>query len=160
MNFRVLTTLGHWNSLCFRFRVYETEGLSNCNQKQKQAFLSKKGRCCITNFIRISLLTVLLFQHLFQTQCLVLSSTFPEGSTPFPPLQQLFSLYLAFIECSCVWINVVDIKSNFCLSTSFTANSTDSSLIKSMNPKNTWPMVMGRRIRYYNRFLPSKSAIS
>ena len=48
------------------------------------------------------LLTVLLFQDLFQTQCLVLSSTYQRATPLFPPLQQLFSLYLAFIECSCV----------------------------------------------------------
>ena len=38
-------------------------------------------------------------------------------------LQQLFRLYLAFIEISCVWINVVDIKLNLCLYNKFYSNS-------------------------------------
>ena len=35
----------------------------------------------------------------------------------------LFSLYLAFIEISCVWINVVDIKPNLCLYNKFYSSS-------------------------------------
>ena len=52
-NFQVLTTLGHWNCLCFRFCIHKTEGLSNCNQKQRHAFLSMKGRWYLINIIYI-----------------------------------------------------------------------------------------------------------
>ena len=81
---------------------------------------------CVINFIRTNLLTVLLFQHFFQTQCLVLSSTY-QRATPLSPYISFFSLYLAFIYISCVWINVVDINHIFVSLTSFTANPTDSS---------------------------------
>ena len=53
-------------------------------------------------------LTVLLFQHFFQTRCLVLSSTYQRAI--------------------CVLINVVDIKPIFVSIISFTANPTDSSI--------------------------------
>ena len=56
---------------------------------------------CVINFIRTNLLTVLLFQHFFQTQCLVLSSTY-QRATPLSPYISFFSLYLAFIYISCV----------------------------------------------------------
>ena len=51
--------------------------------------------CCIINVIRLNLLTVLLFQHLCQTQCLVLSSTY-QRATPLFSLQQLLQSVLSF----------------------------------------------------------------
>ena len=49
----------------------------------------------------------------------------PEGYTTLcssPFAAALFSLYLAFIEISCVWINVVNIKPNLCLCNQFYSN--------------------------------------
>ena len=128
-NFRVLTTFGHWNCLCFRFRVHKTEGLSNCNQSKDKLFFWRKGDVVLSTLF-INLLTVLLFQHLFQIQYLRFYSTYqrvPSLSVAASPYSSFFSPYLAFIEISCVWINVVDIKPNLCLYTSFPANPTDSS---------------------------------
>ena len=74
----------------------------------------------------INLLTVLLFQHFFQTQCLVFYSTYQRATSLFMSVSlaaALFSLYLAFIENSCVWINVVNIKPNLCLYNKFYSNS-------------------------------------
>ena len=75
------------------------------------------------------LLTVLLFQHLFQTQYLMFYSTYQRVTPSWPLLDHClltaatFSLYLAFIEISCVWINVVDIKPNLCLYNKFSSKS-------------------------------------
>ena len=74
----------------------------------------------------INLLTVLLFQHLFQTQYLRFYSTYqrvPPLSAAASPYSSFFSLYLAFIVISCVWINVVDIKPNLCLYYKFSSKS-------------------------------------
>ena len=135
-NFRVLTTFGHWNCLCFRFRVHKIEGLSNCNQSKDKLFFRRKGDVALS-MLFINLLTVLLFQHLFQIQYLRFYSTYqkrvPPLSAAASPYSSFFSLYLAFIEISCVWINVVNIKPNLCLYTSFPANPTDSSSNSSLS---------------------------
>ena len=83
-------------------------------------------------------ITVLLFQHLFQTQYLMFYSTY-QRATPLlttawalspnsSNLQSVFSFHrdklcVCVCVCVCVWINIVDIKPNLCLYTSSTANS-------------------------------------
>ena len=50
----------------------------------------------------------------------------PEGLLPswqLPLPKHFFSLYLAFIEISCVWINAVDIKPYLCLYNKFYSKS-------------------------------------
>ena len=122
-NFWVLTTFGHWNCLCFRFRVHKTEGLSNCNQSKDKLFFWRKGDVALSTLF-INLLTVLLFQHLFQTQYLMFYSAYqrdPPLSAAASPYSSFFSVYLAFIEISCVWINIVHIKPNLCLYNKFSS---------------------------------------
>ena len=65
-NFWVLTTFGHWNCLCFRFRAHKTEGLSNCNQSKDKLFFRRKGDVALS-MLFINWLTVLLFQHYFRS---------------------------------------------------------------------------------------------
>ena len=87
------------------------------------------------------LITVLLFQHLFQTQYLMFYSTYHRATPlltttwPLSPkssnLQSVFSFHRDKL-CVYVWINIVDIKPNLCLYTSSTTNSTVPSKIHQM----------------------------
>ena len=75
------------------------------------------------------LITVLLFQHLFQTQYLMFYSTYQRATPllttawPLSPnssnIQSVFSFHIDKL-CVYVWINIVDIKPNLCLYTSST----------------------------------------
>ena len=132
-NFQVLTT--------FVFETVYVSGFVSTRQKDCQIVTKAKTSfsfeeremLCYQHWF-INLLTVLLFQHLFQIKCLSLLFYIPEGYSPLSrclSLQQLFSLYLASIEISCVWINVVDIKPNLCI-TCPTTISTDSWKLKGL----------------------------
>ena len=102
-NFRVLTTFGHWNCLCFRFRVHKTEGLSNCNQSKDRLFFRRKGDVMLSTpfvFVNCASISAFISDPVFNFLFYI-----PEGNsllTTAWPLSPTFSLYLAFIEISCV----------------------------------------------------------
>ena len=79
-NFRVLTTFGHWNCLCFRFRVHKTEGLSNCNQSKDKLFFQRKGDVTLSTsfvFINCASISAFISDPVFNVLFYI-----PEGNSP------------------------------------------------------------------------------
>ena len=83
-NFRVLTTFGYWNCLCFRFHVHKTEGLSNCNQSKDKLFFQRKGDVTLSTsfvFVNCASISAFISDPVFKVLFYIQEGYSPLGST-------------------------------------------------------------------------------